>query len=101
MERVLQVVALGPAGQALMEYFLSVADTNSWVGVRTLTPLRANQMAAKKTLDDMRLARDMYLQCVDEDPDYAPAWARLGRAYRFIEKFGEDNEGDLKRADEA
>src|SRR6202011_5847428 len=63
--------------------------------------LRANQMAAKKTLDDMRLARDMYLQCVDEGPDYAPAWARLGRAYRFIEKFGEDNEGDLKRADEA
>jgi serine/threonine protein kinase len=63
--------------------------------------LRANQIAAKKTLDDMRLARDMYLQCVDEGPDYAPAWARLGRAYRFIEKFGEDNEGNLKRADEA
>ena len=63
--------------------------------------LRANQMAAKKTLDDMRLARDMYLQCVDEGPDYAPAWARLGRAYRFIEKFGDDYEGDLKRADGA
>jgi serine/threonine protein kinase len=63
--------------------------------------LRANQMAATKTLDDMRLARDMYLQCVDEDPDYAPAWARLGRAYRFIEKFGDDYEADLKRADEA
>jgi serine/threonine protein kinase len=63
--------------------------------------LRANQIAAKKTLDDMRLARDMYLQCVDEGPDYAPAWARLGRAYRFIEKFGGGNEGDLKRADEA
>ena len=63
--------------------------------------LRANQMAATKTLGDMRLARDMYLQCVDEGPDYAPAWARLGRAYRFIEKFGDDYEADLKRADEA
>ena len=63
--------------------------------------LRANQIAAKKTIDDMRLARDMYLQCVEEGPDYAPAWARLGRTYRFIEKFGEDNEGNLKRADEA
>ena len=63
--------------------------------------LRANQMAATKTLNDMRLARDMYLQCVDEGPDYAPAWARLGRAYRFIEKFGDDYEADLKRADEA
>src|SRR6202162_6085291 len=63
--------------------------------------LRANQMAAKKTPDDMRLARDMYLQCVDESPNYAPAWARRGRAYRFIEKFGDDNEGNRKRADEA
>ena len=63
--------------------------------------LRANQMAATKSLDDMRLARDMYLQCVDEGPNYAPAWARLGRAYRFIEKFGDDYEADLKRADEA
>jgi eukaryotic-like serine/threonine-protein kinase len=63
--------------------------------------LRANQIAAKKTLDDTRLARDMYLECVDESPNYAPAWARLGRAYRFIEKFGEHNGGNLQRADEA
>jgi serine/threonine protein kinase len=63
--------------------------------------LRANQIATKKNLEDMRLAREMYLQCVDESPDYAPVWARLGRAYRFIGKFGEDNEGNLKRADEA
>jgi eukaryotic-like serine/threonine-protein kinase len=63
--------------------------------------LRANQIAANKTLDDTRLARDMYLECVDESPNYAPAWARLGRAYRFIEKFGEHNEGNLQRADEA
>ncbi len=63
--------------------------------------LRGNQMAATKTLDDMRLARDMYLQCVDEWPDYAPAWSRLGRSYRFIEKFGDNYEADLKRADEA
>ena len=63
--------------------------------------LRANQIAAKKTLDDTRLARDMYLECLDEGPNYAPAWARLGRAYRFIEKFGEHNESNLQRADEA
>ncbi len=63
--------------------------------------LRANQIAATRTLDNMRLARDLYLQCLDEGPDYAPAWARLGRLYRFIEKFGEDIQGNLKRADEA
>lgn len=63
--------------------------------------LRANQIAATRNLDNMRLARDLYLQCLDEGPDYAPAWARLGRVYRFIEKFGEDIHGNLKRADEA
>jgi TolB-like protein len=63
--------------------------------------LRANQIAATRTLENMRLARDLYLQCLDEDPDYAPAWARLGRVNRFLEKFGEDPDQNLKRADEA
>jgi TolB-like protein len=63
--------------------------------------LRANQIAAIRTLDNMRLARDLYLQCLDDDPDYAPAWASLGRVNRFIEKFGEDPDQNFKRADEA
>jgi tetratricopeptide (TPR) repeat protein len=32
-------------------------------------------------------ARDLYVQSVAEDPGFAPAWARLGRAYRVIGKF--------------
>ena len=63
--------------------------------------LRANQIVATRTLENMRLARDLYLQCLDDDPNYAPAWARLGRVHRFIEKFGEDPDQNLKRADEA
>jgi len=63
--------------------------------------LRANQIAAVRTLENMRLARDLYLQCLEDDPEYAPAWARLGRVIRFIEKFGEEPEENLKRADEA
>ena len=63
--------------------------------------LRANQVAMVRTLDNFRLARDLYMQCVEEDPQYAPAWARLGRVYRFIEKFGQDAEENLTRADEA
>lgn len=63
--------------------------------------LRANQIATARTLDNMGLARDLYAQCLEEDPDYAPAWARLGRVYRFIEKFGEDAEEYLTRAGEA
>ena len=33
----------------------------------------------------MSLARDLYLQCVEESPDYAPAWVRLGRMYHSWE----------------
>jgi len=63
--------------------------------------LRANQIATVRALDGMRLARDLYVQCLEEDPEYAPAWARLGRVYRFIEKFGEDADANLERAGEA
>jgi len=63
--------------------------------------LRANQVAEVRTPDNMRLARELYTQCLEEDQQYAPAWARLGRVYRFIEKFGEDAEENLTRADEA
>jgi len=63
--------------------------------------LRANQIVAKRTLENMRLARDLYLQCLDDDPNYAPAWACLGRVHQFIEKVGEDPDQNFNRADEA
>lgn len=51
--------------------------------------LRANQLA----LDSRHwlVARDVYLRGLDEDPRYAPAWARLGRIYRVIGKYGEQD----------
>jgi tetratricopeptide (TPR) repeat protein len=33
------------------------------------------------------IARDLYLQCVEEDPQYAPAWARLGRIHHVMGKY--------------
>ena len=64
--------------------------------------LRANQIAAGGGLTNMIKARDLYLRCVDLDSNYAPAWARLGRAYRILGKFdpGDDSE-NFMRADEA
>jgi tetratricopeptide (TPR) repeat protein len=62
--------------------------------------LRANQIAVTRTLDNMGLARDLYLQCLEESPGYAPAWARLGRVYHFLEKFDEDSGENLKRTEE-
>jgi len=63
--------------------------------------LRANQVLAVRSLENNRLARELYAQCLEEDSQYAPAWARLGRVYRFIEKFGEDAEENQTRAVEA
>ncbi|MGA2269891.1 MAG: protein kinase [Bryobacteraceae bacterium] len=62
--------------------------------------LRANQLSVHRSIDNMRLARELYAQCLEEDPDFAPAWARLGRVHRFIEKFGEATEENLNLADE-
>ncbi len=63
--------------------------------------LRANQIAAVRTLDNMSIARDLYLHCLDESPGYAPAWARLGRIYHFLGKFGDDIHGNEERSEEA
>ena len=49
--------------------------------------LRGTQHA--NTHGTAELARDMYLQCLAEDPQYAPAWARLGRAYRLLASVGD------------
>ena len=64
--------------------------------------LRANQIAAVGGVTNMIKARDLYLRCVDLDSNYAPAWARLGRAYRILGKFDPGDASEkLMRADEA
>ena len=60
--------------------------------------LRANQVQRQRTLESLSLARDLYRACLDEDPDYAPAWARLGRCYRTLEKFGWEGAQSLELA---
>jgi serine/threonine protein kinase/tetratricopeptide (TPR) repeat protein len=47
--------------------------------------LRANPLSYDAK--SWEVARDLYLQCLDLDPRYAPAWARLGRLYRLLAKF--------------
>ncbi len=48
--------------------------------------LRANQLVTQAA--NWTIARDLYLQCLEDDPQYAPAWARLGRAYRLLGLYG-------------
>jgi eukaryotic-like serine/threonine-protein kinase len=53
--------------------------------------LRANQIIGDarwwSDAQTWTLARDLYLQSVDDDPQFAPAWAALGRVYRFVAKY--------------
>ena len=48
--------------------------------------LRANRLSEDG--DTWDAARDLYLESIRGDPDYAPAWARLGRMYRLMAKYG-------------
>jgi serine/threonine protein kinase/tetratricopeptide (TPR) repeat protein len=43
-------------------------------------------------------ARDLYERSVALDPNYAPAWARLGRCYRLIGKYIESSPDNIERA---
>jgi TolB-like protein len=47
--------------------------------------LRANELA--RTYDGLERAREWYLKCLELDPNFAPAWAQLGRCHRVMGKF--------------
>ena len=61
--------------------------------------LRANGLA--RTYDGLAEARDLYLRCVELDPRFAPAWARLGRCYRVLGKYVDGAPDSEARAEEA
>jgi TolB-like protein len=65
--------------------------------------LRANellQQAALYSLEPAAAARDLYVQSVEDDSQYAPAWANLGRCYRVLGKGGgESADENLRRAE--
>lgn len=51
--------------------------------------LRANEVGKDATGWDA--AVDLYTKCLDQDPRYAPAWARLGRVRRLMSKYHRDD----------
>jgi serine/threonine protein kinase/tetratricopeptide (TPR) repeat protein len=59
--------------------------------------LRANRL--QLDVSQWHAALELYQRCVDLDPQFAPAWARLGRCYRLIGKFGDPGgaEANLER----
>ncbi len=63
--------------------------------------LMANQLSLNRTPENMALARDLYVACVEKDPGFAAAWARLGRCYRFLQKFGAEQLSGNRLAQQA
>lgn len=63
--------------------------------------LRGNQLSHDSK--QWSVARDLYLRCVDADPRYAPAWARLGRIHHVMGKYldSSDARESLDRAEVA
>jgi TolB-like protein len=61
--------------------------------------LRANELASDPT--SWTIARDLYDQALQQDPTYAPAWARLAQLHRRIGKLGGGGSEDLARAEAA
>jgi serine/threonine protein kinase/tetratricopeptide (TPR) repeat protein len=51
--------------------------------------LRAGQQG--ESPEAWAIARDLYLRALDEDPRYAPAWAKLARIYLLLGKYGSES----------
>jgi non-specific serine/threonine protein kinase len=61
--------------------------------------LRANHLSNR--VQDLAVARELYQRSLEADPNYAPAWARLGRCYRVRAKYGDDPLLNMQRASDA
>jgi TolB-like protein/Tfp pilus assembly protein PilF len=61
--------------------------------------LRANELS--RTYEGLARARDVYEQCLELDPEFAPAWAHVGRCYRVIGKYVDGSEDSESRAETA
>src|SRR5262245_4724679 len=62
--------------------------------------LRGNQVSHDPAM--LSVAGELYRSALAEDPDYAPAWAKLGRVYRVLAKYSTENATEhLRLANEA
>jgi eukaryotic-like serine/threonine-protein kinase len=96
--RVAQALSLPLSGAATPSPALSTPDAPHDPRAYELY-LRANELA--RTYEGLARARDIYEQCLDLDPQFAPAWAHLGRCHRVIGKYIEVNPESESRAEDA
>jgi DNA-binding winged helix-turn-helix (wHTH) protein len=61
--------------------------------------VRGKELLSERSLDSIRAARDLFWFCIANDPQFAAAWAWLGRTSRLLDKFnGEVSVPDLAEA---
>lgn len=65
------------------------------------TFLEAKTLASVRSLESMARARDLCALCVAQDPNFAAAWAWMGRCARFLDKFTAGSSVNLDLADAA
>jgi TolB-like protein len=61
--------------------------------------LRANGLA--RSYDTIVRARTLYEECLELDPNFAPAWAHLGRCHRIIGKYIDPTPDSDDKAEDA
>jgi DNA-binding winged helix-turn-helix (wHTH) protein len=49
--------------------------------------VRARELLNQRTMESIDRARDLFWVCLADDPNFAPAWAWLGRTSRLMDKF--------------
>jgi DNA-binding winged helix-turn-helix (wHTH) protein len=61
--------------------------------------VRGKELLAQRSRESIMRARDLFWFCLAQDPQFAAAWAWLGRACRLLDKFnGEPAEPDVADA---
>jgi len=63
--------------------------------------VQGKELATIRSLESMTRARDLFALCVATDPQFAAAWAWLGRCSRFLDKFGAGPSMNLELAQAA
>jgi DNA-binding winged helix-turn-helix (wHTH) protein len=63
--------------------------------------LRAKELTAQRSLESMYLACNLYWIALAEDPNFAPAWAWLGRCCWFLDKFSPGSQANAELAQAA
>jgi hypothetical protein len=63
------------------------------------TFVQAKELARHRSIESMARARDLFALCVAKDPQFAAAWAWLGRCHRFLDKFNAASPSTLELAE--